>query len=37
MTMTMAVDYDYGDDYDVGTLMNRIKLIYADFHKKQIC
>ena len=27
-------DYDYGDDYDVGTLMNRIKQIYADFHKK---
>ena len=28
------VDDDYGDDYDVGTLMNRIKQIYADFHKK---
>ena len=35
--MKMAVDDDYGDDYDVGTLMNRIKQIYADFHKKQIC
>ena len=40
--MTMAVDDgiddddndDYCDDYDVGTLMNRIKQIYADFHKK---
>ena len=30
MTMTMAMAVDY----DVGTLMNRIKLIYADFHKK---
>jgi hypothetical protein len=45
--MTMAVDNDYdynddddddyGDDNDIGTLMNRIKQIYADFHKKQIC
>ena len=45
--MKMAVDNDYdyndddgddyGDDNDVGTLMNRIKQIYADFHKKQIC
>ena len=32
--MTMAVDDDDNDDYDVGTLMNRIKQIYADFHKK---
>ena len=36
--MTMAVDNgiddDDNDDYDVGTLMNRIKQIYADFHKK---
>ena len=42
--MKMAVDHgiddddndddDYDDDDDVGTLMNRIKQIYADFHKK---
>ena len=40
--MTMAVDNgiddddneDYDDNYDVGTLMNRIKQIYADFHIK---
>ena len=36
----MAVDHGIDDDdnddydYDVGTLMNRIKQIYADFHKK---
>ena len=34
MKMAVDNDYDYDDDYDVGTLMNRIKLIYADFHKK---
>ena len=33
--MKMAVDDDYGVDYDVGTLMNRIKQIYADFHKNK--
>ena len=35
--MKMTVDDGIDDDYDVGTLMNRIKQIYADFHKKQIC
>ena len=34
MKMAVDNDYDYNDDDDVGTLMNRIKQIYADFHKK---
>ena len=36
MVVDNGIDDDDNDDYDydVGTLMNRIKQIYADFHKK---